>query len=267
MELNMNKKLGFVRGILCDIDGTLYFRGKIIPDAIETVSYLQDKGYKIVFLTNTDSKPPQDILEILLNFGFSVKSDDIFTPIIAIKEYISQFPDKKSYFLMSERVTSEFQSFSQVTEDELPDFVVISDFSDDWRIERLNTAFKYVLNGAKLIGSQGNRYYLDKDGNPNIDTGSFVRMVADAANIKPTILGKPNSDYFKLALEKIGIHTNEAIIIGDDAESDIQGAQNAGIKGILVKTGKGQEKFQKNYHSKIEPFLTLKSFSELRNLL
>ena len=263
----MNKKLGFVRGILCDIDGTLYFRGKIIPDAIETVSYLQEKGYKVVFLTNTDSKTPKDILNILLNFGFSVKSDDIFTPIIAIKEYISQFPDKKSYFLMSERVKSEFQTFSQVTKDVLPDFVVISDFSDDWRIERLNIAFKYVLKGAKLIGSQGNRYFLDQDGNPKIDTGSLVRMVADAAHIKPIILGKPNSDYFKLALKKIGLKTNEVIIIGDDVESDIQGAKNAGIKGILVKTGKGQKKFQKNYHLKIKPFLTLNLFSELRNLL
>ena len=263
----MTKKLGFVRGILCDIDGTLYFRGKIIPKAVETVSYLQDKGYKVVFLTNTDSRPPHEILKILLNFGFSVKSEDIFTPIIAIKEYISQFPDKKSFFLVSERVKPEFQTFSQVTKDEIPDFVVISDFSDDWRIERLNEAFKYVLKGAKLIGSQGNRYFLDQDGNPKIDTGALVRMVANAAQVKPLILGKPNSDYFKLALEKMDINTNEVIIIGDDIESDIQGAKNAGIKGILVKTGKGQNKFQKNYHSKIVPFLTLSSFSELRNLL
>ena len=70
-----------------------------------------------------------------------------------------------------------------------------------------------------------------------------------------------------MALEKIGINIMEAIIIGDDIESDIQGAKNAGIKGILVKTGKGQEKFKKNYNSKIDPFLTLESFSELRNLL
>ena len=263
----MTNKLGFVRGILCDIDGTLYFRGKLIPKAVETLSYLQDNGYKVVFLTNTDSKPPKEILELLLNFGFSVESDDIFTPIIAIKEYISQFPDKKSYFLVSERVKSEFQTFSQVSEDEIPDFVVISDFSDDWRIERLNIAFKYVLKGAKLIGSQGNRYFIDQDGNPKIDTGSLVRMVADAAHVKPLILGKPNSDYFKLALKKIDIDPNEAIIIGDDIESDIQGAENAGIKGVLVKTGKGQMKFQKNYRSKIEPFLTLSSFSELRDLL
>ena len=263
----MKKKLGFVRGILCDIDGTLYFRGKVIPYAIETVSYLRDKGYKIVFLTNTDSKPPIEVVNTLLNFGFSVKSDDIFTPIIAIKKYISQFPDKKSFFLVSEQVKPEFQTFPQISEDELPDFVVISDFSDDWRIERLNQAFKYVLKGAKLIGSQGNRYFLDRDGNPKIDTGSLVRMVADAANVLPLILGKPNSDYFKLALEKIGVNTNEAIIIGDDIESDIQGAENAGIKGVLVKTGKGQMEFQKNYQSNIEPFLTLKSFSELRNLL
>ncbi len=263
----MTKKLGFVRCILCDIDGTLYYRGNVIPNAVETVSYLQKSGYKIVFLTNTDSRPPKEILEILLKFGFSVKSGDLFTPIIAIKEFLSQFPNKKSYFLVSERVKSEFKTFPQVTEDELPDFVVISDFSDDWRIERLNDAFKYVLKGAKLIGSQGNRYFLDQDGNPKIDTGALVRMVADAAHIKPIILGKPNSDYFKLALKKIDVDTNEVIIIGDDIESDIQGAENAGIKGILVKTGKGQKKFQKNYNSKIEPFLTLNSFSELRNLL
>jgi len=168
---------------------------------------------------------------------------------------------------VSEQVKPEFQTFPQISEDELPDFVVISDFSDDWRIERLNQAFKYVLKGAKLIGSQGNRYFLDRDGNPKIDTGSLVRMVADAANVLPLILGKPNSDYFKLALEKIGVNTNEAIIIGDDIESDIQGAENAGIKGVLVKTGKGQMEFQKNYQSKIKPFLTLRSFSELRNLL
>ena len=263
----MTKNLGFVRCILCDMDGTLYYRGKIIPNAVETVSYLLKKGYKIVFLTNTDSRPPKEILEILLKFGFSVKSRDLFTPIIAIKEFLSQFPNKKSYFLTSERVKPEFQTFSQVKENEIPDFVVISDFSDDWRIERLNKAFKYVLKGAKLIGSQGNRYFLDQDGNPKLDTGALVRMVADAAHVKPIILGKPNSDYFKLALKKIDVNTNEAIIIGDDIESDIQGAKNAGIKGILVKTGKGQSRFQKNYNSKTKPFLTLNSFSELRDLL
>ena len=70
-----------------------------------------------------------------------------------------------------------------------------------------------------------------------------------------------------MALKKINIDTNEAIIIGDDIESDIKGAENAGIRGFLVETGKGQKQFQKNFLSKIEPFLTLKTFSELRNLL
>jgi len=263
----MIEKLGFVRGILCDIDGTLYFKGRVIPYAVETVSYLLDNGYKIVFLTNTDSKTPNEVVNTMLNYGFSVKPDDVFTPIIAIKEYLSQFPDKKSYFLVSEQVKSEFKTFSQVSEGEIPDFVVISDFSDDWRIERLNIAFNYVIKGAKLIGSQGNRYFLDRDGNPKIDTGALIRMVADAAQVKPLILGKPNPDYFKMALKKINIDTNEAIIIGDDIESDIKGAENAGIRGFLVETGKGQKQFQKNSLSKIEPFLTLKTFSELRNLL
>ncbi|MHA1718700.1 MAG: HAD-IIA family hydrolase [Promethearchaeota archaeon] len=263
----MGKKLGFIRGILCDIDGTLYFKGKEIPNSVETVSYLQNKGYKIVFLTNTDSKPPNEILKIMLDFGFSVRSNDIFTPIIAIKEYISKFPDKKSFFLVSEKVKPEFENFPQIMKDEIPDFVVISDFSDDWRLERLNLAFQYVLKGAKLIGSQGNNFFLDINGNPKLDTGALVRMVANAAHVKPLILGKPNLDYFTLALNKIEVDPKDAIIVGDDIESDIKGAKNAGIKSILVKTGKGQNNFQKSLYSEIKPFFTIDTFSELQNIL
>jgi ribonucleotide monophosphatase NagD (HAD superfamily) len=131
-------------------------------------------------------------------------------------------------------------------------------------VNRLNTAFQYVLKGAILLGTQGNRYYLDRNGEPVIDTGSFVDMIANAANVKPKIFGKPSKEYFLQALKKINLSFDDVVVIGDDPESDIQGAINAGIKGILVKTGKGQ--YYDSAKSEIEPFLVIESFSSLLDL-
>ncbi len=259
------KNLNFVKGLLVDLDGTLYFKGKPIPHAIETIVKLREAGLKLLFLTNTDSKTPNTILKTLEEYGFFINRDELFTPIIAVKEFLSKFPNKKSFLVTTKEVAEEFQEFRQIKNSEIPDFVIIGDFHDNWDVNRLNLAFKYVLKGAKLLGTQGNIYYLDRQGEPVIDTGSFVYMIGKAANIIPKIFGKPSKEYFLQAIEKLNLKPDDVIVIGDDLESDIQGALNTGIKGILVKTGKG--KLYNTTKSTIKPYLILESFSSLRDII
>ncbi|MFW9819789.1 MAG: HAD-IIA family hydrolase [Candidatus Thorarchaeota archaeon] len=258
------RKLTNIKGILTDIDGTLYFKGKPIPNSIETIRKLRKARIKILFLTNTDSKSPSTVYNILKEHGFNLEKDEVFTPIIAVKEFLLKHPHKKSYFVTTKEVAEELQEFNQIKNSEIPDFVIIGDFHDDWDIKRLNIAFKYVLKGAKLLGTQGNIYYLDQNGEPVIDTGSFIYMIANAANVTPIIFGKPSKEYFLQALEKLELDPNEVFVIGDDLESDIQGAINAGIKGILVKTGKGQ--FLNSTKLRFKPHLILDSFSSLKEV-
>ncbi|MHA2122544.1 MAG: HAD-IIA family hydrolase [Promethearchaeota archaeon] len=249
------------KGILSDIDGTLYFKGTVVPGAIKTISKLRELGLKLIFLTNTDSKSPITVLKTLQNHGFTVKMEEIFTPIIALKEFLTKFPDKKVFFVTTAEVEKEFQETLRIKDSEIPEFVVVGDFQDKWDVNRLNEAFKYVLKGAKLLGTQGNIYYLDRKGEPVIDTGSFVQMIANAAKVIPQIFGKPSKEYFFQALNKLNLPPNDVLVVGDDLESDIQGAINSGIKGVLVKTGKGQ--FYDPKTSKIKPFKVIKSFSSI----
>jgi len=86
-------------------------------------------------------------------------------------------------------------------------------------------------------------------------------MIAKAANVEPIIFGKPSKEYFLQALKKIKLKSDEVLVVGDDIESDIQGAINAEIKGILVRTGKGQ--FFESYKSQIKPSKIIDSFSSL----
>jgi HAD superfamily hydrolase (TIGR01458 family) len=257
-------KFANIKGILTDIDGTLYFKGNPIPGAIETLNKLRQKGLKFIFFTNTDSKSPQTVLKILKDYGFDIIKDEIFTPIIALKEYLSEYPNKKSFFVTTREVEREFQDIRRIKVSEIPDFVIIGDFHDNWDVNRLNEAFRYVLKGAKLLGTQGNKYYLDQNGEPVIDTGSFVQMIANAANVDPMIFGKPSKKYFLQALKRIDLNSKEVLVVGDDPESDIQGALNVGIKGILVKTGKGQ--YYKSNTFQIKPSMIIESYSSLLDL-
>ncbi len=255
-----------IKGILADIDGTLYFKGSPISGTIEAVEKLREKGIKLLFFTNIDSKSPRTVFNTLIEYGFSIEEKEIFTPIIALKEFLAEYPDKKIYLVTTEEVKEEFQKFRQIKNSEVPDFVIIGDFHDNWDVNRLNLAFKYVIkHKAKLLGTQGNKYYIDRDGEPVIDTGSFVWMIANAANVKPKIFGKPSKEYFLQALKRIDLLAKNTVVIGDDIESDIEGALNANIRGILVKTGKGQ--FYQPSKARIKPNLVVKSFTSILEYL
>jgi len=255
-----------IKGILSDIDGTLYFKGKPIPGAIETIDQLREKEIKLLFFTNTDSKTPKNIYKLLREYGFKLNEREIFTPLIALKEFLYDKLDSKVYLVATEEVHDEFKDFHQIEGDEVPDFVIISDFHDNWDVNRLNNAFKYVIKyNSMLLGTQGNKYYLDRNGEPVIDTGSFVQMIATAANVKPTIFGKPSKEYFMQALKKLDLPASKTVVIGDDIESDIQGAHNANLRGILVKTGKGQ--FYKSSEKYIKPYKIIDSISCILELM
>ena len=230
-----------ITGILSDIDGTLYYKGAPVPGAVEAVDILREKGIKLLFFTNTDSKTPKNVYKLLIEYGFKVKEEEIFTPIIALKEFLKDKRTAKLYLVTTEEVKEEFQEFYLIKGPEVPDYVIIGDFRDNWDVNRLNDAFRYVMkHKAILLGTQGNKYFLDVNGEPVIDTGSFVHMIANAANVKPIVFGKPSKEYFFQALKRLNLPAENVIVVGDDIDTDILGAKSANIRSFLVKTGKGQ---------------------------
>ncbi|HYX50413.1 MAG TPA: HAD-IA family hydrolase, partial [Ktedonobacteraceae bacterium] len=75
------------------------------------------------------------------------------------------------------------------------------------------------------------------------------------------VLGKPNRAFFEQALLTIGVLPQEAIMVGDDIENDIGGAQRAGLQGALVCTGKHNAQSPLLTH--IHPDVILPSIADL----
>lgn len=46
--------------------------------------------------------------------------------------------------------------------------------------------------------------------------------------------GKPNREIFECALDRLGVRPDEAIFVGDSIRYDYEGAENAGLKPLLI---------------------------------
>jgi ribonucleotide monophosphatase NagD (HAD superfamily) len=74
-------------------------------------------------------------------------------------------------------------------------------------------------------------------------------------------MGKPNRDFYQLVLDSAKVKAENALMVGDDIDSDVGGAQLIGIKGCLVKTGKFRQVYFEQ--SDIKPDYVIGSVAEL----
>ncbi len=221
-----------IKAILLDLSGVLYIGNKPIPGALEAIHQLHTHNLPLRFITNTTRSTRVDIIKKLSAMEFEIDENQLFTTPLAAKEYIKK-RNLKPYLLIHSNLLSEFSDFG----DNEFNCVLVGDAGTDFTYEKLNTAFRYVFSGAPLLAMGKNRYFKEEDGF-SLDAGPFVYALEIATGQKATVLGKPAKEFFHTAIKNFGCRPGEAVMIGDDVDSDINGAFHAGLQTILVQTGK-----------------------------
>ena len=247
-----------IKGLLFDIGGVLYVSNTPIAGAIKTIESLRFT-FPIRFLTNTTRRTPVSIMHKLIEMGFLVKQEELFTALDASKAYVKAH-DGSVYTVMTEEAAAFFDELRSDT----PDYVVVGDAYTNFEYHRLNDAFRHLLGGSKLIAAAKNRYFKDEDNILSLDAGGFIQTLEFAAETEAKIIGKPSKDFFHLAVDSMGLKPEEVLMVGDDIISDIKGAQDAGLKTALVKTGKFQNS---DLDRDIQPDLILEDVTELPSYL
>jgi HAD superfamily hydrolase (TIGR01458 family) len=251
-----------IEGLLIDIKGVLYENKKPIEGAKSFIHFARRKKVQIRFLTNTTVKNKSHILKDLIDFGFEVKDSEIITPAIAAALLLKQRKIKKIYLACKR---SLFQDFSQFQiDDKDPDAVILGDLGKDFNYNILNTIFQKILNGPQLIALHENRYSRE-DKSLVLDLGPFVKALEYASNKKADIVGKPAKNFFKMAIASMKVDMKNILMVGDDLDADVGGAQSIGIKAAQVQTGKFTNNDIKR--EDIQPDYRIKSIADLETLL
>jgi HAD superfamily hydrolase (TIGR01458 family) len=253
-----------VGALLIDLDGVLYVEDDPIEGAREAVGRLRRRGLAMRFVTNTTAHSRDRTLNKLRRLGFAVEDRELVTPAALAVRHCQKRGHRRAALVMNPEVKRDFVGLEEVPGGSAADAVIIGDLGSAFGYDVLNHAFRQVMDGAELIALQKNRYWMRSDG-LSLDVGPFVAAIEYAAGREAYVVGKPAVGFFHEVLNELGSGQDETAMVGDDIESDIGGAQHAGLRGILVRTGKYRDELVRS--SGIRPTTVIDSIAALPELL
>ncbi len=247
-----------VAAVLLDLDGVFYVGDRLLEGGVETLDMLRRRGIPYRFITNTTTRSCGQLLDKLQGLGLPAAREDLMTAPLATRSYLEREGLERCYFAVADAIAEDFQGLEHT--EKAPDAVVLGDIGDAWDYELLDKLFGYLVDGARLVAMHRNRYW-QKAGGLHVDIGLFVAGLEYVADTEAVITGKPANAFFDAALRSMGAGSGETLLVGDDIHSDIGGAQRAGLRGVLVKTGKYREALVRE--SGIEPDWIIDSIAGL----
>lgn len=224
-----------ITALLLDLEGTVYQAGRLIENAADAIAALEAHGIRVGYATNTTSRPRATVARELAAMGLSVRPERLFTAPRAARHHLVARGLTRCSLLARDSLREDFDGIS--FDDDAPQAVVLGDLGDEMTFARLNRAFRHVLGGAELVTLARNRYWRAADG-LTLDVGAFAAALEYGTGRAAKLAGKPAPEFWAWALSELGADAANAAVVGDDLESDVAGAQRAGMAGILVRTGK-----------------------------
>ncbi|MFJ8713969.1 HAD-IIA family hydrolase [Streptomyces violaceus] len=232
-----------VRAVLIDIDGVLTISWRPLPGAVEALREIREAGLAVLLVTNTTSRTRASIAGTLADAGFPVSAEDILTAPAATAAYLAEHcPGARCALLNSGDIEEDLDGLTLVDAADTgtaPDVVLVGGAGPEFGWAALDRAFGHLQRGARLVAMHRNLYWRTDEG-LRLDSGAFLAGLEQAARVEAEITGKPARAFFEAALARVGAGAGEAVMVGDDVESDVLAAQRAGVTGVLVRTGKFQ---------------------------
>lgn len=256
------KRLDRVEGLLIDLDGVLYVSDEVIHGAPEAVDRIRSAGVPLRFVTNTTTRSRTMLHERAERLGLPIEVHEIINAPRAAAGYLRSIGNPRCRFVVFEDVLDEFEGIPQ--DDRHPEVIVIGDIGDRWDYHLLSELFAAIIDGAKLVALHKGRYYQGSEG-LILDIGGFVAALEYATGTTATVIGKPSAPFFHSAAADMGLKPDRVAMVGDDIESDVGGAQRAGLAGILVKTGKYRSHLAAA--SSVRPDAVVSSIADVPGLL
>ncbi|THK39284.1 TIGR01458 family HAD-type hydrolase [Ensifer sp. MPMI2T] len=245
-----------ISGVLLDLAGVIYDGDVVVPGATEAVLRLRDAGLPIRFVSNTTRSTKPAVLDRLARLGLSVAPDEVFTPAEVARQWLAEH-GRSPHLLVHPNLVEEFDDLSRG----LPKAVVVGDAGEAFDYRTLNAAFRELIAGAELLALASNRTFKDSDGKLSLDAGAFVTGLEFASQKSAIVLGKPSQPFFRSALATMRCPNAQAVMVGDDAETDVAGALEAGLAhALLVRTGKYREGDETRFEP--VPTATVRDISE-----
>ncbi|MEI5585376.1 MULTISPECIES: HAD-IIA family hydrolase [unclassified Agromyces] len=234
-----------VDAVFADLDGVVYAGPHAIPYAVESLNRVAE-SLPVGYITNNASRTDVQVATHLASLGLRATADAVVTsPQAAMRLLASSVPPGSLVLVVGgDGIVAELERGGyRVTRsaDDGPD-AVMQGFHPDVGWRQLAEA-TFALNAHGGPGEPGGIPWIATNMDWTIPVergvapgnGTLVSAVHTAAGRFPEVAGKPETPIFDVARDRFG--ATNPLMIGDRLDTDIRGANRAGIASAVVLTG------------------------------
>jgi len=224
------------KNYLIDMDGVLVSGNSLIPGADAFLEKLNASRAEYLVFTNTPTYTPGDLAHRLKTIGLNIPQERIFTSAMATALFLqSQQENARAYVIGESGLTEAVHNIGYVITDVDPHFVVLGE-THAYALENVTRAIRLIMLGAKFIATNP-----DPSGPSEAGLvpacGAMAALIEKVTGVKPYFIGKPNPLMMRTALNYLGVHSENTVIVGDRMDTDIVAGVESGMETILVLSG------------------------------
>jgi NagD protein len=224
------------KNYLIDMDGVLVRGRSMIPGAERFISRLKERGAGYLILTNNPMYTQADLAYRLQGIGLEVEPKHIFTSAMATATFLkSQKHNGKVFVIGESGLTGPLHDAGFILTDRDPHYVVLGE-TKSYNLEAITTAIRLIAAGVRFIAT-----------NPDVSgpteggimpaCGAMAALMEKASGVSPFFIGKPNPLMMRTALNYLGAHSENTVMVGDRMDTDIVAGVESGMETILVLSG------------------------------
>lgn len=233
----MTLDFGSFRAVVLDMDGVLWRGGQSLPGVEAFFAFLQAHALPYALATNNSTATVEAYVARLAQAGVPAGPAQILTSAVATAEYISRrYPAGTPLYVVGEAGLQQALDGKGFPIDAETARVVVAGLDRQLTYEKIRIAAARIRAGADFVGTNPDRTFPMPDG-PVPGAGTVLAAITAATDVSPVVIGKPEPAMFEVAVDHLGATPETTLMIGDRLDTDILGAQRAGLRAALVLTG------------------------------
>ena len=255
-----------------DLDGVIYTGQTVLPHAAEAVARLEAAGHPVYYLTNNSAQTRRGYRAKLAGMGIDAPEDRIMTSAYATALRLKEEGARGATALvigqdgLYEELRAVGLRLVDPSKDARADYVIVG-IDRQFTYEKLRSAQQAILHGAHFIATNRDPIYPLEGGRVEPGSGSIVIAVETASLTVPEVIGKPSPGAAEIILKVSGYAPDQAVIVGDRADTDIACGKAAGMRTVLVLTGTTRRDEAERLPDDLKPDVILEDLSGLEAVL
>lgn len=224
------------KGFICDMDGVIYHGNRLLPGVTEFVDWLYRENKPFLFLTNSSERSPRELQAKLARMGLDVSDEHFYTSALATARFLDrQAPRCSAYVIGAPGLFNALYEVGITINDIDPDYVIVGETST-YNYETIIKAVELIQKGARLIATNSDLTTPSERGIIPA-TRALVAPIELATGKTAYYIGKPNPLMMRTGLHKLGVHSADAVMIGDRMDTDVIAGMESGLDTVLVLSG------------------------------